>query len=60
MRLHSDVDTVEASRILTWRLGAFDVLVGINLLRGAWTFPEVSLVTILDADKERFLRSERA
>ena len=59
--LHSDVDTVERVEILRdLRLGAFDVLVGINLLREGLDIPEVSLVAILDADKEGFLRSERA
>jgi excinuclease ABC subunit B len=57
--LHSDVDTVERVEILRdLRLGAFDVLVGINLLREGLDIPEVSLVAILDADKEGFLRSE--
>nr|WP_116608164.1 excinuclease ABC subunit UvrB [uncultured Albidiferax sp.] len=59
--LHSDVDTVERVEILRdLRLGAFDVLVGINLLREGLDVPEVSLVAILDADKEGFLRSERS
>jgi excinuclease ABC subunit B len=59
--LHSDVDTVERVEILRdLRLGAFDVLVGINLLREGIDIPEVSLVAILDADKEGFLRSERS
>ena len=59
--LHSDIDTVERVEILRdLRLGAFDVLVGINLLREGLDIPEVSLVAILDADKEGFLRSERA
>ncbi len=59
--LHSDVDTVERVEILRdLRLGAFDVLVGINLLREGLDIPEVSLVTILDADKEGFLRAERS
>jgi excinuclease ABC subunit B len=59
--LHSDVDTVERVEILRdLRLGAFDVLVGINLLREGLDIPEVSLVAILDADKEGFLRSERS
>jgi excinuclease ABC subunit B len=59
--LHSDVDTVERVEILRdLRLGAFDVLVGINLLREGIDLPEVSLVAILDADKEGFLRSERS
>ena len=58
--LHSDIDTVERVEILRdLRLGAFDVLVGINLLREGLDVPEVSLVAILDADKEGFLRSER-
>ncbi len=57
--LHSDVDTLERSEILhSLRLGEFDVLVGINLLREGLDLPEVSLVAILDADKEGFLRSE--
>ena len=57
--LHSDIDTVERVEILRdLRLGAFDVLVGINLLREGLDIPEVSLVAILDADKEGFLRSE--
>ena len=59
--MHSDVDTVERVEILRdLRLGAFDVLVGINLLREGLDIPEVSLVAILDADKEGFLRSERS
>jgi excinuclease ABC subunit B len=59
--LHSDIDTVERVEILRdLRLGTFDVLVGINLLREGLDLPEVSLVTILDADKEGFLRSERS
>ncbi|WP_334131753.1 excinuclease ABC subunit UvrB [Silanimonas lenta] len=59
--LHSDVDTVERVEILRdLRLGAFDVLVGINLLREGLDMPEVSLVAILDADKEGFLRAERS
>ncbi len=59
--LHSDVETVERVEILRdLRLGAFDVLVGINLLREGIDIPEVSLVAILDADKEGFLRSERS
>ncbi len=59
--LHSDVDTVERVEILRdLRLGTFDVLVGINLLREGLDLPEVSLVAILDADKEGFLRSERS
>jgi excinuclease ABC subunit B len=57
--LHSDVETVERSEIIRdLRLGAFDVLVGINLLREGLDLPEVSLVAILDADREGFLRSE--
>ena len=59
--LHSDIDTVERVEILRdLRLGVFDVLVGINLLREGLDLPEVSLVAILDADKEGFLRSERS
>jgi excinuclease ABC subunit B len=59
--LHSDIDTLERMQILkSLRLGEFDVLVGINLLREGLDLPEVSLVTILDADKEGFLRSETA
>lgn len=59
--LHSDIDTVERVEILRdLRLGSFDVLVGINLLREGLDIPEVSLVAILDADKEGFLRSERS
>ncbi len=59
--LHSDIDTVERSEILRdLRLGNFDVLVGINLLREGLDIPEVSLVAVLDADKEGFLRSERS
>ncbi len=59
--LHSDIDTVERVEIIQeLRLGAFDVLVGINLLREGLDMPEVSLVAILDADKEGFLRSERS
>ncbi|MGE0350065.1 excinuclease ABC subunit UvrB [Hydrogenophaga sp.] len=59
--LHSDVDTVERVEIIRdLRLGTFDVLVGINLLREGLDIPEVSLVAILDADKEGFLRSERS
>jgi excinuclease ABC subunit B len=59
--LHSDIDTVERIEIIRdLRLGAFDVLVGINLLREGLDLPEVSLVAILDADKEGFLRSERS
>src|SRR5256714_2737904 len=57
--LHSEVDTLERIEILReLRLGSFDVLVGINLLREGLDLPEVSLVAILDADKEGFLRSE--
>ena len=59
--LHSDIDTVERVEIIRdLRLGSFDVLVGINLLREGLDMPEVSLVTILDADKEGFLRSDRS
>jgi excinuclease ABC subunit B len=59
--LHSDIDTIERSEIIRdLRLGQFDVLVGINLLREGLDIPEVSLVAILDADKEGFLRSERS
>src|SRR5699024_3555892 len=59
--LHSDIDTVERSEIIRdLRLGEFDVLVGINLLREGLDIPEVSLVAILDADKEGFLRAERS
>jgi len=59
--LHSDIETVERVEILRdLRLGTFDVLVGINLLREGLDLPEVSLVAILDADKEGFLRSERS
>ena len=57
--LHSDIDTVERMEIIRdLRLGEFDVLVGINLLREGLDMPEVSLVAVLDADKEGFLRSE--
>ena len=57
--LHSDIDTLERTEIINaLRLGEFDVLVGINLLREGLDIPEVSLVAILDADKEGFLRSE--
>ena len=57
--LHSDIKTIERSEIIRdLRLGKFDVLVGINLLREGLDIPEVSLITILDADKEGFLRSE--
>ena len=59
--MHSDIDTIERIEILRdLRLGAFDVLVGINLLREGLDIPEVSLVAILDADKEGFLRSGRS
>ena len=59
--LHSDIDTVERMQIIRdLRLGKFDVLVGINLLREGLDIPEVSLVAILDADKQGFLRSETA
>jgi excinuclease ABC subunit B len=59
--LHSDIDTLERIEILRdLRLGEFDVLVGINLLREGLDLPEVSLVAILDADKEGFLRAERS
>ena len=59
--VHSDIDTVERVEIIRdLRLGVFDVLIGINLLREGLDIPEVSLVAILDADKEGFLRSERA
>ena len=59
--LHSDIETVERSEILRdLRLGSFDVLVGINLLREGLDIPEVSLVAVFDADKEGFLRSERS
>lgn len=59
--LHSDIDTVERSEIIRdLRLGLFDVLVGINLLREGLDMPEVALVAILDADKEGFLRSENS
>ena len=59
--LHSDIDTVERMEIIRdLRLGVFDVLVGINLLREGLDIPEVSLVAILDADKEGFLRSDRS
>jgi excinuclease ABC subunit B len=59
--LHSDIDTVERTEIIRdLRLGEFDVLVGINLLREGLDMPEVSLVAILDADKEGFLRSNRS
>jgi excinuclease ABC subunit B len=59
--LHSDVETVERAEIIRdLRLGVFDVLVGINLLREGLDIPEVSLVAILDADKEGFLRAERS
>ncbi|HKX12056.1 MAG TPA: helicase-related protein, partial [bacterium] len=59
--LHSDIETIERVEIIRdLRLGKFDVLVGINLLREGLDMPEVSLVAILDADKEGFLRSERS
>ena len=59
--LHSDIDTVERMEIIRdLRLGIFDVLIGINLLREGLDMPEVALVAILDADKEGFLRSERS
>ena len=59
--LHSDIDTIERVEIIRdLRLGVFDVLVGINLLREGLDMPEVSTVTILDADKEGFLRSDRS
>jgi excinuclease ABC subunit B len=59
--LHSDIDTIERIEIIRdLRLGVFDVLIGINLLREGLDMPEVSLVAILDADKEGFLRSERS
>jgi len=59
--LHSDIDTVERMEIIRdLRMGEFDVLVGINLLREGLDMPEVSLVAILDADKEGFLRAERS
>jgi excinuclease ABC subunit B len=59
--LHSDIETVERVEIIRdLRLGIFDVLIGINLLREGLDIPEVSLVAILDADKEGFLRSERS
>jgi excinuclease ABC subunit B len=59
--LHSDIDTVERVEIIRdLRLGKFDVVVGINLLREGLDIPEVSLVAVLDADKEGFLRSERS
>ena len=59
--LHSEIDTVERVEIIRdLRLGKFDVVVGINLLREGLDIPEVSLVAVLDADKEGFLRSERS
>ena len=59
--MHSDIDTIERNQIIrSLRLGEFDVLIGINLLREGLDLPEVSLVAILDADKEGFLRSETA
>ena len=58
--LHSDIDTIERIEILRdLRLGEFDVLVGVNLLREGLDLPEVTLVAILDADKEGFLRGTR-
>ena len=61
MYLHSEIDTLERTDILRdLRLGVYDVLVGINLLREGLDLPEVSLVAILDADKEGFLRSEQS
>ena len=59
--LHSDIDTLERIEIIRdLRMGKFDVLVGINLLREGLDIPECKLVAILDADKEGFLRSERS
>jgi len=59
--LHSDITTIERMEIIRdLRLGVFDVLIGINLLREGLDLPEVSLIAILDADKEGFLRSERS
>ena len=59
--VHSDVDTLERVEIMRdLRLGMFDVLIGVNLLREGLDLPEVSLVAILDADKEGFLRSQRS
>ena len=59
--MHSDIDTLQRIEIMRdLRLGKFDVLVGVNLLREGLDLPEVSLVAILDADKEGFLRSERS
>jgi excinuclease ABC subunit B len=59
--LHSDIVTIERMQIIRdLRMGEFDVLVGINLLREGLDLPEVSLVAILDADKEGFLRSQRS
>ena len=59
--IHSDIDTIERVEILRQlRLGDFDVLIGVNLLREGLDLPEVSLVAILDADKEGFLRNERS
>src|SRR5256885_1908769 len=59
--LHSDIDTLERTEIIRdLRRGVFDVLIGINLLREGLDIPEVSLVAILDADKEGYLRSERS
>jgi excinuclease ABC subunit B len=59
--IHSDIDTIERVEILRQlRLGVFDVLIGVNLLREGLDLPEVSLVAILDADKEGFLRDQRS
>ena len=59
--LHSDIKTLERTQIIRdLRLGKFDVLIGINLLREGIDVPEVSLIAILDADKEGFLRAERS
>ena len=59
--IHSEIDTIERVEILRQlRLGVFDVLIGVNLLREGLDLPEVSLVAILDADKEGFLRNERS
>ena len=59
--IHSDVDTLDRVEILRQlRLGIFDVLIGVNLLREGLDLPEVSLVAIIDADKEGFLRNERS
>ena len=58
--LHSEIDTIERVKIINdLRMGLFDVLVGINLLREGLDIPEVSLVAVLDADKEGFLRSKK-